>query len=314
MSLNFNSNISAIRIANRLNSHYSNLTRSVERLSSGVKLNSSADSPVDMATHNILEGKTAVYNSGLKNLQEAISLTQTADSAINEIGENLIRMKEIAEQVASGTYTNEQRMILQSEFAIMSIEIDRIASFTDFKGTRLLDGSLSTRNDITRMGSWYQTVNNKLQEQDVNQENNGLKIHFGDGNNKSEDFYFLKLDDLRMSGLLKEYMPNAGNNGKIAVSTQESAQKSLEALNTAIAKKNKAQIYAGIFQNRLSSTMEHLEDHVYQVKQLDSIISDVDYAQEMTNFMSFQMLSESATTMLSQANVLPKIALKLLNN
>ncbi len=311
MSLNININTTATSVANRLHSHYDKLTQSVSRLSSGSQLNSSADDPVQMANHNIYKGKIAVYNSGLVNLNEAVSLAQTAESAIEKIGDNLIRMKEIAEQVSSGTYSNEQRAILQSEFAIMGIEIDRIATFTDFKGTHLLDGSLSTRNNSDRMGSWYQAGNKAINEDQ--KEMTGLKIHFGDSNKESEDFYFLKMTDLRMKGLLSDYNPGNISSCKIAVSTQEAAQLALTAINTALANKDKARIYAGIFQNRLNTTINHLEDHVGRISDADSKIADIDIAEEMTKYTTYKMLSETATAMLSQANILPQIALKLLN-
>jgi len=311
MSLNININTSATRVANRLHTHYDRLNQAVSRLSSGSKLNSSEDNPVQMANHNIYKGKIAVYNAGLINLNEAVSMAQTAESAVEKIGDNLIRMKEIAEQVSTGTYTNEQRVILQSEFAIMGIEIDRIATFTDFKGTHLLDGTLSNRNNTDRMGSWYQTVNQQLNEDKESM--TGLKIHFGDSSKESEDFYFLKMNDLRMKGLLKDYRPDVQTNNKIAVSTQEAAQLALTAINTALANKDKARIYAGIFQNRLNSTMNHLENHVDRISDIDSKISDMDIAEEMTQFTTYQMLTETATAMLSQANILPQIALKLLN-
>ncbi len=314
MSLNISVNMSAISTANSLRSHYSNLEKSVARLSSGTKLQSSADSPTQMATHNIYEGKIAVFNKGIENVREGISMMQTAESTLESIGERLIRMKEIAEQVSTGTYSNEQRIILNSEFSTLGIEIDRLATFSDFKGIRMLDGSLSTRNDIVRQGSWYQANKQKLTPDKVNLRNNGLKIQFGDSNRRLEDYYFLKIDDMRMQGLLKDYKPELAASKKIAVSTQNSAQLALTAINTALAKQNKNRIYTGIFQDRLTATLQNLEEHTYNIKAADASITDVDFAEEMTNFTSLQMLAEAATSMLSQANILPKLALKLLGN
>ncbi|HOQ81336.1 MAG TPA: flagellin, partial [Candidatus Cloacimonadota bacterium] len=178
MSLNINVNTNATRVAHTLNSHYSNLIKSVNRLSSGIKLNSSADNPLHYANHNIHQGDIAVFKTGLINLNEAVSMAQTAESAIDKIGDNLIKMKEIAEQATNGTYTKEQRLILHSEFVTVAIEIDRIASFTKFKDSYLLDGSISSRNNSDRMGSWYQTISREINEDKENMQ--GLKVQFGD--------------------------------------------------------------------------------------------------------------------------------------
>lgn len=310
MSLNINVNTNATRVAHSLNSHYNNLIKSVNRLSSGIKLNSSADDPLQYANHNIYQGKIAVFKTGLVNLNEAVSMAQTAESAIDKIGDNLIRMKEIAEQATNGTYTQEQRLILHSEFTIAAMEIDRIASFTKFKDSYLLNGSISSRNNSDRMGSWYQTINRELNVDKDNMQ--GLKIQFGDSSKETEDFYFFQMSDLRMDGLLREYMPGEEVINKISVSTQHAAQKTLEVLDIAIAEKNKAKTYAGIFQNRLESSLNHLEDHVDRISELDSKITDTDLAEEMTNYTTYRMLSETATSMLGQANILPQIALKLL--
>lgn len=310
MSLNINVNTNATRVAHSLNSHYNNLIKSVNRLSSGIKLNSSADDPLQYANHNIYQGKIAVFKTGLVNLNEAVSMAQTAESAIDKIGDNLIRMKEIAEQATNGTYTQEQRLILHSEFTTAAMEIDRIASFTKFKDSYLLNGSISSRNNSDRMGSWYQTINRELNVDKDNMQ--GLKIQFGDSSKETEDFYFFQMSDLRMDGLLREYMPGEEVINKISVSTQHAAQKTLEVLDIAIAEKNKAKTYAGIFQNRLESSLNHLEDHVDRISELDSKITDTDLAEEMTNYTTYRMLSETATSMLGQANILPQIALKLL--
>lgn len=312
MSLNMNVNVTALRASNSLQSHYTKLSESINRLSTGKKVNSSEDDPVQMANHNIYEGKIAVYEKGLINLQEAISLTQTAESSISSINEQLVRMKELAEQVSSGTYTNEQRTILQSEFSMLAIEIDRIASSADFKGTHLLDGSISTRNNIDRMGTWYRPVAEKLKEEDLNSENDGLKLHFGDSNRRTEDYYFFSLDDMRMEGLFKDYKPGIAITQKLTISTQEAAQNALTAINTAMAVQEKNRMYAGMFQNRLTAAMNNIEDRVYRIKDIDSKITDVDIAMEMTNYTSYQIMAEAATSMLAQANALPQMALKLL--
>ena len=105
-------------------------------------------------------------------------MIQTADGAMSVIDEKLIRMKELAEQAATGTYTTAQRLIMNSEFQAMAAEIDRISNATDFNGIKLLDGSA---------GHLHQ--------------GDGMKIHFGTGNSAAEDYYFVDLDDTRTTAL-----------------------------------------------------------------------------------------------------------------
>ncbi|MBI4798598.1 MAG: flagellin [Desulfarculus sp.] len=116
----------------------------------------------------------AVINQGIRNASDAISMIQTAEGAMSVIDEKLIRMKELAEQAATGTYTTAQRAIMDSEYQAMAAEIDRIANATDFNGVKLLDGSLTGLHS----GS-------------------GMKIHFGAGNAAAEDYYYVNIGDMR---------------------------------------------------------------------------------------------------------------------
>ena len=174
MSLVINHNMMAMNAARNLGIIYDRLSRSTQRLSSGLRINSAGDDAAGLAIRELMRADILVINQGVRNAYDGISMIQTAEGAMAVIDEKLIRMKELAEQAATGTYTTAQRLIMNSEYQAMAAEIDRIANATDFNGTKLLDGSISAIH-----------------------EGSGLKIHFGTGNDEAEDYYFVQIGDTR---------------------------------------------------------------------------------------------------------------------
>ena len=174
MALIINHNMMALNAARNLGTVFDRLSKSTERLSSGLRINSAADDAAGLAIRELMRSDIAVLNQGLRNAADAISMIQTAEGALSVIDEKLTRMKELAEQASTGTYTTVQREIMNSEYQAMAREIDRIANATDFNGIKLLDGSLTSLHD----GS-------------------GLKVHFGTGNDSTEDYYFVTIADSR---------------------------------------------------------------------------------------------------------------------
>ena|GEM_PF-1171968 len=324
MSLNLNLNLTAFRASNRVQAHYERLSQSVHRLTTGKRLNYSSDSPVDMAVHHVHNGRIATLEKGRQNLNDAISMVQTAESAMARIDELLINMKEIAQNAATGTITEIQRGILASEFGQLAMEIDRIARSTEFKGHKLLDGSLSEKDYMQRLGSFYtinQTSLSDRQDHLEYVENNGfdhsqsgMKIHFGTSNERQEDYYYVRIGDLSMNGLLKDVGdPDTPAMEKIRIDSQHEAQQTLETLNSAIIEKENNRYVMGIMQNRLTATLSYQEDEILFLNGVNSQLADVDFATEMSIFAKSQLMMDAATSMLAQANILPKIALKLLN-
>jgi flagellin len=155
MSLIINHNMMAMNAARNLNDIYNRLSTSTRRLSSGLRINSAADDAAGLAVREFQRADIAVLNQGIRNAGDGISMIQVAEGAMQVIDEKLIRMKELAEQAATGTYTDTQRQIMQNEYEAMANEITRIAMATDFNGQKLLDGSMSGQ---------------------------GMKLHFGTGN------------------------------------------------------------------------------------------------------------------------------------
>lgn len=138
--LAINNNTLAYNSANILQGHYSRLATSTERLSTGLRINSAADDAAGLAIRELMRADISALRQGARNVNDAISMLQTTDGALSVIDEKLIRMKELAEQAATGTYDSTQRLMIASEFQAMGDEINRIARATDFNGIKLLDG------------------------------------------------------------------------------------------------------------------------------------------------------------------------------
>ncbi|MDD5010698.1 MAG: flagellin [Phycisphaerae bacterium] len=135
-------NIMAGNAARHLGTAYDSLSRSVERLASGLRINSAKDDAAGLAVRELIRADIAVLQQGARNGQDGISMLQTMEGAMAIIDENLIRMKELAEQAATGSYSSGQRDIMQAEFAEMAEEIDRIAGSTAFNGITMLNDTV----------------------------------------------------------------------------------------------------------------------------------------------------------------------------
>ncbi len=292
MSLVINHNLMAMNAARNLGYSYGKLSVSVQRLSSGLRINSAADDAAGLAIREMMRTDIRVLNQGVRNANDAISMIQTADGALSVIDEKLTRMKELAEQAATGTYTADQRAIIDSEYQAMASEITRIANATDFNGVKLLDGSLSGTGLNGAIG-------------------NQMKVHFGTGNTSSEDYYYVRITSATASALGVGNSIAAGTAG-YTISTQEAAQTSLEALDLAIKSKDNIRANLGALSNRLSNTITNLTIQAENLQAAESRISDVDVAAEMTEFTRNMVLTQAAVSMLAQANSLPQLALRLL--
>ena len=309
MSLVVNHNMMAMNVSRNLNAHYGNLSTSTQRLSSGLRINSAADDAAGLAVSELQRADIATLQQGSRNANDAISLIQVADGSLGIIDEKIIRMKELAEQAATGTYDSTQRLMIESEYQQMASEITRIANSTDFNGIKLLDGTLSALN----------RGDGKIHDGTGMTSIGALKVHFGTANDSAEDYYYVVIGDSTASALgignsafyidengVKQ--PRAGN----TVSTQAQAQDALEALNQAIISKDKIRAHLGAMQNRLENTISNLNIQAENLQAAESRIRDVDVATEMTEFTRQQILTQSAVAMLGQANSLPQMALQLI--
>jgi len=294
MALLINHSPMAMSSALYLSDAYDSLAVSTRRLASGLRINSASDDPAGLAVRELMRAEIASLSQGVRNANDAVSMLQTADGAMSVIDEKLIRMKELSTQASTGTYTSDQRLIIDSEYQAMASEITRIATATDFNGIYLLNGNLSgsTHNGtaLTSRGK--------------------MKIHFGSSNNAAEDYYYVQIG-LSTASALGVGMTSSSAHGK-TISTQALAQQALDQINKAIVSKDKIRANLGTLQNRLQNTIQALQIQEENLQIAESQISDLDLAKEMANFVRGQILSQSATAMLSQANILPRLALQLL--
>ena len=289
-----NNNSMATNVANTLTSHYADLKTSTERLSTGLRVNSAADDAAGLAIRELMRTDISALQQGVRNANDAISLLQTADGALGIIDEKLTRMKELAEQAATGTYDSTQRLMIESEYQAMASEITRIANATDFNGIHLLDGNLSSD---THVGSGMTSTGK-------------MKVHFGSANDSAEDYYYIQIGTSTASALGVGNQA-VGTDGR-TISTQEAAQKALVAVTSAVVSKDKIRAHLGALQNRLENTVSNLTTQAENLQAAESRISDVDVATEMTSFVRNQILTQSSVAMLSQANSMPKMAMQLI--
>ena len=303
MGLTINYNSMAAQAALNLSNSYNRLATSTQRLSSGLRVSSAADDAAGLAIRELMRAEIAALNQGVRNANDAISLIQTADGALGVIDEKLIRMKELAEQAATGTYNSDQRLMIESEYQAMASEITRIANAAKFNGIYLLNGNLS-----------YGIHNGAgLQAQGA------LKVHFGPTNDCSEDYYYIQVGGATASFLGLGNAMDVNRDGRtemgdagFSISTQQAAQRALVALEHAIISKDKIRAALGAMQNRLENTISTLQIQAQNIQNAESRISDVDVALEMTQFVRNQILTQAAVAMLSQANSLPRMALQLI--
>ena len=296
-----NNNSMASEVANNLTTHYNDLKTSTSRLSSGLRINSAADDAAGLAIRELMRTDIAALQQGVRNANDAISLIQTADGALGIIDEKLTRMKELAEQAATGTYDSTQRLMIESEYQAMASEITRIANATDYNGIHLLDGNLSSD---THTGTGEGTP-------DGLSSTGKLKVHFGTANDSAEDYYYIKIGTSTASAL------GVGNQAVgtegLTVSTQDAAQKALVAISNAVVSKDKIRAHLGALQNRLENTISNLSTQTENLQAAESRISDVDVATEMTKFVRNQILTQSSVAMLSQANSMSRMAMSLIS-
>jgi len=269
------SNLMAENAARHLATSYDSLARSVERLSSGLRINSARDDAAGLAVRELMRADIAVLRQGAKNAQDGISMLQTAEGVMQTIDGVLVRMKELAEQAATGTYTATQRGLMNDEFQEMADEIDRIAQSTEFNSIALLNDSAGS----------------------------AVKIQVGDGSTANVDYIEVNKVDVSKTGLSID---------SLDISTVAGAQSAMAAVATAIDTKDSARASFGAKMNRLENTIDTLNVQAENLATAESRISDVDVASEMSALTRNQVLAQAGVAMLAQANTMPQLALTLL--
>lgn len=275
MPLVINTNVASLNAQRNLANNNASLDISVQRLSSGLRINSAKDDAAGLAISDRLRAHVRSINVAVRNSQDGISLSQTAEGGLQEIGSILARMRELATQASNGTLSTADSAALDAEFTQLKDEIDRISDVTEFNGAKLLDGTLSAA---------------------------ATSLQVGFRNNPG--------DQINIS--LTSAADTTGLNIAGDISTSANARTMLDTLDNAIGAVSSMRGALGAIQNRLESTISNLRISAENLSAADSRIRDADFALETAVFTRNQILVQSATAILSQANSLPQAALQLL--
>ena len=165
-------NLMSVNAARHLGVSYDALSRSVERLSSGLRINSAKDDAAGLAVRELMRSDLAVTQQGIRNAQDGISMLQTMEGAMAVVDDALVRMQQLAEQASTGSYSAAQRTIMEQEFGQMREEIDRIAGSTSFNGIKMLDNSASVAIHFGKLS----TDNISLEGSNITSASSGLSI------------------------------------------------------------------------------------------------------------------------------------------
>lgn len=283
MGLRINTNLASLTAQKNLGRTQLQLERSLDRLSSGLRITRAADDAAGLAISESLRAQIRGLKQAERNANDGISIIQTAEGSLNEISSILIRMRELGVQSSSsGSISNSERSFLQNEFSALQSEITRIANSTKFGGRTLLDGSLSGAG-------------------------NAVEFQVGIFNNANVDRISLSIGDATASALSV-----GSGSGGIAISTAASAQASLNTIDAAITSVASLRGDLGAAQNRLQSTINALQSSTENLTAANSRIRDVDIAAETAALTRAQVLQQAGIAVLAQANVSSQAALALL--
>lgn len=276
MGLRINTNVGSLTAQRSLANTNRALGSNLRKLSSGERITRASDDAAGLAISENLKAQIRGMRQAKRNAGDAISLIQTAEGGLSEISNIIIRLRELAVQAASDTVGNTERGFTNIEFQSLKEEINRIAKSSEFNGIKLLDGS-----------------GGKLEFQ-VGLKNNPL------------------LDRLLYDGTTADASLAALGLVADAVSSKVMAQQALQRLDDALVRVNGVRANLGAVQNRLDSAINNLGIGDENLSAAKSRIRDVDVAEEMADLTRNNILVQSGTSVLAQANSFPQIALKLL--
>lgn len=269
-------NIGSLRAANAATSAGEALKSSMERLSTGKRINSSKDDAAGLAIAQSMTSQIKGMNQAIRNSNDGISLAQTAEGALGEVTNMLQRVRELAVQSSSGTYSETDRDNIQAEVDELTAQMDQVITNTEFNGVKLFDGSAAT-----------------------------VTIQTGANAADKVDLQMADLTALAASGGAAGSYDVSGADGTTANATIDAVDTDLDAIATARAK-------LGAGQNRLQSVVNNVTQNMTNLTDARSRIEDADFSAETTQLAKAQILSQASTAMLAQANQSQQGVLSLL--
>lgn len=300
MSIYVNTNVSSLNTTNKLSKATHSLDTTYKRLSSGYRINSAKDDAAGLQISDRLTSQINGLKQGNRNANDGIALAQTAEGALDEVHTMLQRIRTLSVQAANGTNTTADRASIQGEVSQLCSEINRIACKTTFGGSEILSGK-DTKGQ-TLVGK-----DGKVAFQVGSNHDDTTSVDLSSGFSVEQ---MSKAHGGKDSGKL---INDADKRGKtFDVSTASSAQSVLADIDSYIGYVDKKRGELGAVQNRLESTISNQSNIAENESDARSRIRDTDYAEEAANLSQQNIIQQAATSMLTQANSRPQIALSLL--
>ncbi len=300
MSIYVNTNVTSLNTTNKLSKATHSLDTTYKRLSSGYRINSAKDDAAGLQISNRLTSQINGLKQGNRNANDGIALAQTAEGALDEVHTMLQRIRTLSVQSANGTNTTADRVSIQGEVSQLCAEINRIACKTTFGGSEILSGKDSK-------GQTLLDNTGKVAFQVGANANDKISIDLASGFSVTQ----MKTATKDNSTLVNDAEGNA-HGSSFSVSTAETAQATLGAIDKYISYVDKKRGEFGAVQNRLESTISNQSNIAENESDARSRIRDTDYAEEAANLSQQNIIQQAATSMLTQANSRPQIALSLL--
>jgi flagellin len=277
-------NIPSLNAQRILGTNNDRLAQSVERISSGIRINRGADDAAGLAISEALRSDIRALRQAVRNANDGISLINVTEGALNEQSSILIRLRELASQAATGTVGSTERQTIQLEFNALRSEVDRIAATTQFNGQGLVDGSLS---------SGVSSTNQVL-----------IQVGIDSGVNSRVN--------LNTEVALAAVTASSLAIDTLSVTSADGALTALDTINTAISTVTQGRGKVGAVQNRLTRSVANLSVTIENLQAAESSIRDADIAEEIATLTRNQILVQSSTAMVGQANLIPQSILQLL--
>ena len=277
-------NIASLNAQRILGINNDRLALSVDRISSGIRVNRAADDAAGLGISEALRSDIRALRQAVRNSNDGIALINVAEGALNEQSSILIRLRELASQAATGTVGSTERATIQLEFNALRNEIDRISATTQFNGQGLVDGSLA---------STVSSANQVL-----------IQVGIDSGTNSRINLN----EQINLTAVTSSSL----GIDTLSVTAAAQALTTLDTINTAISKVTQARGQVGAVQNRLTRSVGNLSVSIENLQAAESSIRDADIAKEIADLTRNQILVQSATAMVGQANLIPQSILLLL--
>jgi len=281
-----NHNMSALYASRQLGVRNIEITGNVEKLSSGLRINKAADDASGLAVSEKLRSQVRGLNQAERNIQNAVSFIQTSEGYLQETQDILHRMRELAVQSANGIYTAEDRMQIQVEVSQLVDEVNRIASHAQFNGMNIMTGAFASNSSVGEI----------------------MQFQVGANMDQNEKI-FIQTMTAQALGI----QDVQGGTGTISISSPDMANQAIGYVDAALRVVSRQRADLGAYQNRFEMAAKGIGVAAENLQAAESAIRDVDMASEMVNFVKNQILTQSNTAMLAQANTKSQSVLTLLS-